>query len=108
MLHARLAGMQSHPHTDLDAGRPPLTGQAELPADRRGNCIARAPKREKQRVALGYPNSWPRWRSNAARIIALMLREHVPIAASQPLEQARRALDIREHEGHGSTRKLDR
>src|SRR5450755_50082 len=107
MLHARLAGMQSHPDSDLDAGRPPLTGQAELPADRRADRIACAPKREEQRVALGTellaPVALKRGPNNA-----LVPREHVPIAAPQSLEQARRALDIREHEGHGSTRKLGR
>ena len=55
------------------------------------------------------PSVWtsrPSCSSNAARSSALMLGEHLGVAAAQPRQQPRRTLDVAEQERDGATRKL--
>jgi hypothetical protein len=79
----RLAGVDTHPHTHLDAHRPTLGGERPLRAHRGGNCVARPREGDEERVTLGV---------NLATVVlverrpqqALMLGKDLGVAAAQP------------------------
>ena len=101
----RLAGVDAHPHAHVDALGPTLRGQRALRAHRGGDRVARPHEGDEERVALGV---------DLVTVVlverrpqqALMLGQHLGVAATQPRQQPRRTLDVAEQKRHGATRKL--
>ena len=103
--NVRLAGVDAHPHTHLDALRPTPGGKRSLRAYGGGDRIARPREGDEKRVPLGV--------DLAAVVLVecgpqqpLMLAEHLGIAGAQPRQQPRRTLDVAEQKRDGATRKL--
>jgi hypothetical protein len=101
----RLAGVDAHPHANVDALRPTLGRQRPLRADRSGDRVARPHERDEERVTLSVDLPAVVLVERRAQQ-ALMLAKHRRVAAAQPRQQPRRTLDVAEQEGHGAAGKL--
>src|SRR5437867_12398667 len=97
--------MDAHAHAHVDALGPTPGRKRSLRAHRGGNRVARPRERNEEPVAL---------RIDLATVVlverlakhALVLGEDVRIAATQPLQQPRRTLNVTEQKRDGATRKL--
>src|SRR5439155_17670794 len=101
-----LARVQAHSHLDLEAGIPVLVRQRRLRGCCRGDGSAGAAEDGEERVPLVVDLDSPR---GLERLLeqAVVDREELPIAVTaERLQELRRALDVREQEGHGPGRKL--
>jgi len=99
----RLAGMQAHPVEDRDPIGPGVTGNRQLPVHGRKDRGARRMKDEVEPVAGRTPLE----RTVARERLPdqpVMVCEHLRVAVPKRLEQAGRTLDVREHQGDGSSR----
>jgi hypothetical protein len=100
-----LAGVDSHAHAHLDALGPGLRRKRPLPGDRGSDRIACPRESDEEGVALGVDLATV-VRVERRTKQALMLGEHLDIAAAQPRQQQRRALDVGEQKRDGPARKL--
>jgi hypothetical protein len=101
---AGLAGVQPHADAHLHVVRPVVLGERELPGGGGLERRAGAAEDDEERVALGVDLDPANLRERRAQE-AVVRREHVAVAvAAELLEQTRRALDVREQEGHGPGR----
>jgi hypothetical protein len=101
----RLAGVDAHSHPDLDAVGPTLGGKRSLRAHRGGDRIAGAREGDEERVTFGVDLATVVLVERRAKH-ALMLAEHLGVAAAQPRQQPRRTLDVAKQERDGAARKL--
>jgi hypothetical protein len=94
-----LAGVHSHPDSNLDPVWPGRRGKLALGPDRRADSAARRGEHGEEGVPLGAHLAAPAFANGGTdhSVVALL---HVTIPASEPLEQPCRALDVREEEGH--------
>ena len=101
-LH-RLAGMDAHPHLDRPLG-PLMLAKRPLSGHRTRN--GRSGKRECEEEAVSlHPDLDPAVRTELPAQQPPMLVEGVDIALpTQLAQQPRRALNVREHHGHGAGR----
>jgi hypothetical protein len=105
-VRGRLAGVEAHPHLDLDTVRPRVREECELALDCSQERIrARARERDEEGVALRID------------LVAAVSGERLPeqalvvahdgsVAIPQLLHEPRRPLDVREDERDGACRRL--
>ena len=101
----RLAGVDAHPHAHVDALGPTLGRKRPLRAHRGGDRVARPREGDEERVALGVDLATVVLVERRAQQ-ALMLGQHLGVAAAQPRQQPRRTLDVAEQKRDGAARKL--
>jgi hypothetical protein len=101
-----LSRVDAHPHAKLRAVRPGVLGKPALTRDRRSDSILRAPEGDEERVTLRVDfvaSVFSKGRSQNG----LMIHErHAVAVSSEPFQQLRGSLDVREQEGDGPDRKL--
>ena len=98
---AGLAGVQSHADAHLHLLRPLMLGERDLRGGTGLDRCAGAAEDDEERVALGVDLDTAALGKGRPQEL-VMGREHVAVAvAAKLLEQAGRALDVREQEGHG-------
>ena len=98
---AGLAGVQSHADAHLHLLRPLMLGERDLRGGTGLDRCAGAAEDDEERVALGVDLDAAALGEGRPQEL-VMGREHVAVAvAAKLLEQAGRALDVREQEGHG-------
>ena len=100
-----LAGVDADPHADVDTLGPALGRQRPLRAHRGGDRVARPREGDEERIALGVDLA-PVVLGERRPQQALVLGEHLGVAAAQPRQQPRRAFDVAEQERDGAGRKL--
>jgi hypothetical protein len=105
LAHRRLARVKAHTHTQVRPLRPCVLGEPTLRRDRRGDRILRTRKGGEERIALRVDLT-PTVLSERPPQNPPVLGKHLTVALPQLLQQARRALDIREQEGDSASRKL--
>ena len=100
-----LAGVQSHPNTNVLPLWPRFVGQGALSLSGGGHRVRGRTEDREERVALGSDLYAVMGRQGSAnkRIVAL---EHRAILRTQSLEQPRRAFDVGEQEGDRAGRKV--
>ncbi len=102
LLHdRRLARVQAHADADGGALGPFVRRVRTLRLDRGRDRVACAREREEERIALGIDLD-PVRRHEGLADEPPMCREDVPIVTAELLQELGRALDVGEHEGHGS------
>jgi hypothetical protein len=103
----RLAGVDPDPHAHLDSLGPGVRSKRALGGRRRVDSILRPAKGDEERVTLAV-DLLATVRGEGGAQELLVIGEHLPVTLAQPLEQPRRALDVREQEGDGAALKLRR
>jgi hypothetical protein len=98
-----LACVHAHPHTNLAVLGPVVLGERALRRGGGGNRRFCAGKGDEERVALGVDLLSPGLVHCPPEDVPV-LGQGVRVALAEHLEQARRALDVREEEGDGSGR----
>ncbi len=98
-----LARVQSHAHPYPAAIGPLVLGQGPLGNDRGPHGCVRACKGEEERVSLRVDLT-PTVALGRLADDALVLAQDLAVAGAEPLQECRRALDVREEEGDGSGR----
>ena len=94
-----LAGVQSHPHPYLGTLGPVVLGHRALDVRRRDDSRTGLPENDEEGVALRV-DLHPAGLGEGPAQEPVVLREKLAVTvAAEVLEQARRALDVREHEG---------
>jgi uncharacterized protein YyaL (SSP411 family) len=104
LAHRRLAGVQAHPHLELNALRPGMFAECALCAHRAGDSVTRAREREEERIALGVDLAPSRVSEQLAEDPSLFA-QHLRVALPESSHQLGRALDVCEQEGDRSARK---
>jgi hypothetical protein len=103
--HLRLPGVETRAHVHLSVFGPRVSSQAALGVD--GCCcgVGRGPERNEERIALRV-HHLPLMGGEGGAQNSLLLGQCLFVAvAAKLLEQARRALNVREEEGDGAGRK---
>ena len=96
-----LAGVQTHPHPEGSPVAPRVLREAVLSGGRGAHGRGRTRKHREERVALRADLDAVAPRDRGAEDLRVVVLD-VPIALTELLEQARGALDVGEHEGHGA------
>src|SRR3954447_15216725 len=97
---ARLAGVEAHAHAQLDAFRPLVLRERALAGAYRRDRRARAAEDDEEGVALGVDLDPARLAERLAQEPAVRAQHLAVAVTAERLEQARRALDVGEQEGH--------
>ena len=100
-----LAGVQAHPHSDLDAFGPRVRVEVALRRHRGPDRVLRAWEGDEERVALRVDLVAPVSRRGLADD-ALVLGKHFSVVRADLPEQLRRPFDVGEEEGDRPARKL--
>ena len=82
-----------------------MTRERTLRIRSRQQCAARIRERVEERVPLRV-DLHPAARTKGVAQEPAMVREHIHVAVAERVQQARRALDIREQQRHGAGRKI--
>ena len=105
LRHGRLGCVDAHSHAKAASRRPFLRSERVLAVDRGGGRLLGAREREEERVALIVDFLASVLADGRAQDLPVV-GEHVSVPLAQMLQQLRRALDVREHEGDGSGRQF--
>ncbi len=97
-------GVDAHADPNGHTRRPGLVRQASLGLDRRLDGRARALEDDEEGVALGLDLVTPGGADGIAHQALMPLEDTAVGGGPEPLEQARRSLDVREEEGDGAGR----
>jgi hypothetical protein len=97
----RLAGMDAHPDAQLSAVGPFVLRERSLAVDGCGYGVLGAPEGDEERIALRVDLVAPMGLERLTEE-SLVLCQRLPVVPAEPLQQARRPLDVREEEGDGS------
>jgi hypothetical protein len=98
-----LAGVHSHPYSNVDLLRPQVFGDGPLRRQRCGDGVLRATKDDEEGVSLGI--------DLAAAVLGeerteevVMLPQQVRVVLAETLQEPRRPFDVGEEEGDGAAR----
>ena len=100
----RLSGVETHPVADRGSVGPGVAADRELAVDRRLDGRPRAREDEVEPVAR-RPALERAVLGEGLAEQPVVIGQHLRIAVAERLEQARRALDVGEHQGDGPRRK---
>ena len=99
----RLARVQPHPDEELHTVGPRVGCEVALRIHRSRDRVLRAPERDEEGVSLRVDLVAAMRRERLAQD-SLVLLEHVPVLAADPLQERGRPLDIGEEERDGAAR----
>ena len=97
-----LAGVHPDPDPDLLLLRPHMAGQSPLRRGRGEDSAGWRRERREERVALGTDLDAPSKRDRLPHDRVVLVLQATVALVPKLLQQVGRALDVREHEGHGA------
>src|SRR5881227_1812687 len=100
----RLVCVHSHPYSDVDLLRPRMCGDGPLTCQRCGDGVFRTRKDDEEGVALRVDLAAPVFVDERSEEL-VVLSEDERVVVTEPLQQPRRAFDIREEKGDGAAGK---
>jgi hypothetical protein len=101
----RLAGVQPHPHPDLDARRPRLGEQVALRVDSRRNGVLRCLEGDEERIPL-IVDLAPAVHGERRTQNPVMFREQLRVLGTELFQEPSRSLHVGEEERDGPAREL--
>src|SRR5512132_575365 len=99
----RLAGVHSHPYSNIDLLRPGVCGDGPLRRQRCGDGVLRTTKDDEEGVSLGIDLAAGMLDEERTEKV-VMLPQQARVVLAEPLQEPRRPFDVGEEEGDGAAR----